>query len=74
MRPRDARTEADILRLQADNYPSDPNRKGSIFVEGQFIHIYGMRDDGKVESVTMPRKDFMRIVDWYMRDQVERRP
>jgi len=72
VRPRDAKTEEDVCRLQADNYPSDPNRLGSILIDGPTVRLYGWVDGGKVVSVSMPRKDFIRIVDWYQRDQVER--
>lgn len=72
MRPRDARTFDDVCRLQADNYPHDPKRKGAILIEGPVVHIYGELDDGTVKSVTMSRKDFSRIVDWWNRDQIMR--
>lgn len=78
MKPRDAKTVDDVCRLQTDNYPNDPKRIGTIFIDGPLVHIYGAPNSrrlnsGEVASVSMPRKDFMRIVDWYQRDQVERK-
>lgn len=65
MRPRDVRSEADILRMRSDNFPRNPEKWG-ILNDIDKVSLHPPQGGGWIE---IPRKEFNAIVDWYMRDQ-----
>ncbi len=65
MRPRDCRSEKDLLRCRTDNAPLR-NDVWSILNGEDHVSLHGPSGQG---YVTIPRKEFNTIVDWYNRDQ-----
>ena len=69
MRPYDVKSADDILRMESDNFPGDPD-KWSIMNSEDHVSLHPPADDsGKAWWVQIPRDQFNAIVDWYMRDQ-----
>lgn len=67
MRPRDAATQRKIMALTQDNFPPDPD-VWSILVSSDRVSLHPPAgNDGRF--VTIPRKQFDAIVDWYNQDQ-----
>lgn len=65
MTPRQATTHKKILKMQEDNFPQDP-AKWSILITPTNVSIHRPHGCG---HVSVPRKDFDALVDWYQRDQ-----
>lgn len=63
-RPRDAKTFDQICELRRDNYPPK-HGVWSILLSDDHVSLH--QPDGGY--VTIPRREFNVIVDWYMRDQ-----
>jgi len=65
MKPRNCRTTEDLLKCRTDNFPGIGDR-WSILNQEQCVSLHQPNGGG---WVTIPRKDFNAIVDWYNRDQ-----
>ena len=65
MRPYDARTTYQLLKMETDNFPREAE-KWSILHNGQNVSLHAPNGDG---YISIPVEDFNAIVDWYMADQ-----
>lgn len=68
MRPADAFTDADRLKLETDNYPPDPD-VWSILLHDGYVSLH--RPDGG--WVEIPQKEFEAIATWYLAEQQQSR-
>ena len=67
MRPFDANTEKKTLSLRRDNYDTPDYW---IMAHGDHVTIAKQRNGGKSEfMVEIKRRDFYRLISWYMRPQ-----
>jgi hypothetical protein len=69
MRPYDVKSEADILKMESDNFPQD-SEVWSIMNGDDHVSLHPPRsDDGKTSWIQIPRDQFNAMVDWYLADQ-----
>lgn len=65
--PIKAKKDIQILRLKTDNYSTDDFW---ILLNGDTVNIHEQRSGEKSkQNITIPRKDFDRLVKWYLREQ-----
>ena len=65
MRPYDVKKADQLIGMESDNFPPNPN-KWSILHSGETISLHPPSGRG---FVVIPRNQFNAIVDWYLRDQ-----
>lgn len=69
MKPCQARTADDLMKLRSDNFPRD-NSKWSILATGDRVSLHPPADgEGKAFYVTIPTDEFAAIARWFLRDQ-----
>lgn len=70
MRPRDARREADLLKLKEDNFTL-----GDYWILHSGDHVtvtHQAVGSSPIAQIKIPRQTFNGIVDWYTREQHKR--
>lgn len=69
MKPCNAKTEAAALKLQRDNYPSDPNKWG-VLINFDHVSLHPPSSgDGVGRWIEIPTDQFTAIARWFLRDQ-----
>lgn len=68
MKPRDAKTIRQIIRLKSDNFPPDSNKWGILLSDEKHVSLFGPAKLN-MDYVRIPRKQFNAIIDWYNKDQ-----
>ena len=68
MRPRDVKNHRDLLKMESDNFPQDPN-KWSILNHDNGVSLHAPANVGRSFVAQIPRDQFNAIVDWYIKDQ-----
>lgn len=68
MRPRDCKTERDVLTLRRDNYDT---KEGWILCQPDNLVVIQQQRTGEnaIGCVELPRGEFNRMVDWWNRNQ-----
>lgn len=71
MKPRDAKTESQRLKLSRDNLSTVGHW---ILLNDNSVTLTAQRvGESATASMRVPRSEFNRLIDWYMRDQKPRR-
>lgn len=70
MRPYDAKTDDQVCALRRDNYSTD---QSWILAGGDTVTL-SEQGPGEVatQSITLSRREFNKLIGWYMRDQKPR--
>jgi hypothetical protein len=65
--PRKARTDNELCQMRRDNFDTDNHW---ILTDTFRVTIAAQKlGEGATQSITVPRKTFDKLVDWYMREQ-----
>ena len=65
MRPYDAASTEDLIRMESDNHPQG-GKMFSILHNGESVSIHAPKGKG---WIAIPRDQFNELVDWYMAPQ-----